>query len=130
MVRVLRKHELPLSRWLEHVVRLPGGIAATPGPLGLHPYQRAIADAIADPKVERVSVLKSARVGFTTCLVGAIAHYIVLRARASNEPASSHRFQGRGPAPLWPKAPARTVVNLMLLRARACRAIGACDGLL
>jgi phage terminase large subunit GpA-like protein len=27
--------------------------------------------------VERVSVLKSARVGFTTCLVGAIAHYIV-----------------------------------------------------
>jgi phage terminase large subunit GpA-like protein len=27
--------------------------------------------------VERVSVLKSAQVGFTTCLVGAIAHYIV-----------------------------------------------------
>jgi hypothetical protein len=45
-------------------VRLPGNIAAVPGPLKLHPYQRAIADAIADPKVERISVLKSARIGF------------------------------------------------------------------
>jgi phage terminase large subunit GpA-like protein len=43
----------------------------------LHPYQRGFADAIADPRIERVSVLKSARVGFTTLLVGAIAHYIV-----------------------------------------------------
>ena len=54
----------PLSRWLEQVVRLPAGLAAVSGPLRLHPYQRQIADALADPKVERVSVLKSARVGF------------------------------------------------------------------
>ena len=64
-------------RWLEEVVRLPAGIAAEPGPLRLHRYQRAIADAIADPKVERMSVLKSARIGYTTILVGAIAHYIL-----------------------------------------------------
>jgi phage terminase large subunit GpA-like protein len=62
---------------MEGLVRLPSGIAAVAGPIRLHPYQRAIADAIADPKVERISVLKSARIGFTTILVGAIAHYIV-----------------------------------------------------
>jgi phage terminase large subunit GpA-like protein len=76
MVRVIKKRLEPLSKWLEEVVRLPAGIAAVPGPITLHPYQRAIADALADPKVERVSVLKSSRVGFTTTLVGAIAHYI------------------------------------------------------
>jgi phage terminase large subunit GpA-like protein len=74
MVRIIRKSAEPLSRWLEEVVRLPSGIAAEPGPIKLHPYQRAIADAVVDPKVERVSVLKSARIGFTTLLVGAIAH--------------------------------------------------------
>ena len=77
MVRKIRKSTESLSRWLEQVVRLPPGIASSPGPLKLHPYQRSIADAIADPRVERVSVLKSARIGFTTCLVGAIAHFIV-----------------------------------------------------
>ena len=49
-----------LSRWIEDNVRVPSGISAVSGPLKLHPYQRGIADAIADPKVERVSVLKSA----------------------------------------------------------------------
>src|SRR5271157_1037382 len=78
MVRVRRpKQPPPLSRWLQDVVCLPAGLASAPGPLRLHPYQRSIADAIADPKVERVSVIKSARVGYTTLLVGAIAHFIV-----------------------------------------------------
>jgi hypothetical protein len=46
MVRVNRKHRAePLSEWMECVVRLPRGIASVPGPLKLHPYQRAIADA-------------------------------------------------------------------------------------
>ena len=77
MVQVKPKRPDSLSKWLEEVVFLPAGLAAVPGLLKLHPYQRAIADAIADPKIERVSVLKSARIGYTTVLVGAIAHYIV-----------------------------------------------------
>jgi phage terminase large subunit GpA-like protein len=77
MVHLAPKRPKRLSHWLEDVVRLPAGIAAAPAPLKLHPYQRAIADAIADPKVERVTVIKSARIGFTTLLVGAIAHHIV-----------------------------------------------------
>ena len=55
MIRKIPKSTEPLSRWLEEVVRLPSGIAAEPGPIKLHPYQRAIADAIGDPKVERDS---------------------------------------------------------------------------
>jgi phage terminase large subunit GpA-like protein len=74
MVIVRAKRPEPLSRWMEQVIRLPAGLAAHSGPLKLHPYQHAIADALADPKIERVSVLKSARTGFTTIVVGAIAH--------------------------------------------------------
>jgi phage terminase large subunit GpA-like protein len=38
---------------------------------------RAIADAIGDPAIERVSVLKSARVGFSTLLTAAIGFHVV-----------------------------------------------------
>lgn len=47
----------------------------------LFPYQRAIADSMGDPTVERVSVLKSARVGYAQLAVAALAHY------AANDPA-------------------------------------------
>ena len=39
MVVVKRKRPVPLSTWLEEVVRLPAGIAAVPGPLHLHPLK-------------------------------------------------------------------------------------------
>jgi phage terminase large subunit GpA-like protein len=48
----------------------------------LAPSMREIANAIGDPTVERVTVLKSARVGFTTLLLGAIAHTTSSRTRA------------------------------------------------
>jgi phage terminase large subunit GpA-like protein len=51
---------VPLSTWMEDNIRLPAGLAAVAGALHLHPYQRAIADAMADPAVERVSVIKTA----------------------------------------------------------------------
>ena len=38
---------------------------------------RQIADAIGDPKIERVSIIKSARIGFTTVMTGAIARHLV-----------------------------------------------------
>src|SRR2546425_12514432 len=67
---------LRLSGWLEAYVRLPEGTTALPGPLRLYPYQRAIADAIGDPTLERVTVVKPVRVGFTMLLTGAIASYV------------------------------------------------------
>jgi phage terminase large subunit GpA-like protein len=72
---------LRLSEWIERNIRLPEGSTALPGPVRLWPYQREIADAIADPAIERVTLVKSVRVGFSTLLTAAIGHF------ASNEPA-------------------------------------------
>ena len=68
MVLVVPKHPQSLPRWIESKVRLPVGVAAEPGPIKLYPYQRGIATAIGDPKIERVTVLKSARVGYTAVI--------------------------------------------------------------
>ena len=43
----------------------------------LYPFQAGIADAIGDPLLERVTVQKSARVGYTSLLIGAIANFVV-----------------------------------------------------
>ena len=72
---------LRLSEWLEKEIRLPDDVSALPGPLRLYPFQTGIADALSDPGTERVTVIKSARIGYTTLLVGALAGYV------ANEPA-------------------------------------------
>jgi endonuclease YncB( thermonuclease family) len=69
--------QLPLSQWLERHLRLPTGLAAEGGPIRLWPTQRGIADALADPSIERVTLVKSARSGFTTLLTGLIAHHVL-----------------------------------------------------
>jgi phage terminase large subunit GpA-like protein len=70
----------PLSEWIETHMRLPEGVSALPGRVNLWPYQREIADAISDPELERVTLVKPVRVGFTTLLTGALASYV------ANEP--------------------------------------------
>ena len=67
---------LPLSQWIERSVHLPSTSAA-PGPMRLWKYQREIADAISDPAIERVTVVKSSRIGFTSLLVGAVGNFVV-----------------------------------------------------
>lgn len=62
---------------MEKEIRLPATVSAVPGRIKLYPFQRGIADAIGDPLIERVSVLKSARIGYSTILNGAIAHFVV-----------------------------------------------------
>jgi phage terminase large subunit GpA-like protein len=73
--------KLRLSDWVESNVHLPSTIAAAPGRMRLYPYQREMADSMGDPTVERTTVLKSARVGYTQLAVAALAHY------AANDPA-------------------------------------------
>lgn len=68
---------IELSSWIEKEVVLPDDVSALPGPVKLYPFQKGIADAISDPAITRISVLKSARVGYTTLLVGAIANHVV-----------------------------------------------------
>ena len=77
LIPSLRLH---LSEWIERNIRLPEGVSALPGPVRLWPYQREIADAISDPLIERVTLVKPVRVGFTTLLTGAIASFV------ANEP--------------------------------------------
>lgn len=60
---------------------LPEGASALPDPVRLWPYQREIADAIGNPAIERVTLVKPVRVGFTTLLTGAMASFV------ANEPA-------------------------------------------
>jgi phage terminase large subunit GpA-like protein len=77
-VEALRPPSLePLSRWVEANLRLPIGLSAEPGLIKLWPYQRGIADAIGDPEIERVTLVKPVRVGFTTLLTGVLAHHVV-----------------------------------------------------
>jgi len=71
---------LHLSEWIETHMRLPEGVSALPGKVTLWPYQTEIADAISDPELERVTLVKPVRVGFTTLLTGALASYV------ANEP--------------------------------------------
>jgi phage terminase large subunit GpA-like protein len=72
---------LRLSDWIEAEIRLPEGVSAQPGPVRLWPFQREIADAIGDPLIERVTLVKPVRVGFTTLLTSAVASFV------ANEPA-------------------------------------------
>ena len=70
-----------LSEWIETELRLPAGVTALPGKVELWPFQRDIADSIGDPGVERVTVVKSVRVGYSTLLSAAIGSFV------ANEPA-------------------------------------------
>uniref|UniRef100_A4WNS8 Phage terminase GpA n=1 Tax=Cereibacter sphaeroides (strain ATCC 17025 / ATH 2.4.3) TaxID=349102 RepID=A4WNS8_CERS5 len=72
---------LRLSEWIEASICLPDGVSAQPGPVRLWPFQREIADAIGDPLIERVTLVKPVRVGFTTLLTSAVASFV------ANEPA-------------------------------------------
>lgn len=68
--------KLRLSKWIERDLRLPDDVSATPGPVRLWPFQPEIADAIGDPRIERVTLVKPVRVGFTTLLTGAIGNFV------------------------------------------------------
>ena len=81
-MRALRPPErLDMVDWIEATVRLAGAVSAEPGPMRLMPWQREVARSMGDPNVERVTLLKSARVGATQLMVAGMAHY------ALNDPA-------------------------------------------
>jgi hypothetical protein len=65
----------PLSAWLEASVA-SGQVRRKGLPARrLYSYQRAIADAISDPDIERVTLQKAARIGFSVLVAAAIGHY-------------------------------------------------------
>jgi phage terminase large subunit GpA-like protein len=66
---------MKLSGWIERNVILPEGLCAVPGPMKLWPYQKQIADCIGDPSIERVTLVKAARIGFSSLLTAAIGYW-------------------------------------------------------
>ena len=93
LLRLVPPPRRPLSEWIEMHLRLPADVSATPGAVRLWPYQRAIADAIGDPALEWVTLVKSVRVGFTTLLTGALGSFV------ANEPAPIRPAADRGRLP-------------------------------
>ena len=71
---------LDLADWVEANVYLSGDVSATPGRVKLWSYRRGIASAISDPEIERVTVQKSVRVGYSMLLTAAMASFV------ANEP--------------------------------------------
>jgi phage terminase large subunit GpA-like protein len=63
---------IKLSEWSEQNIVLPEGQSVRPGRLHHWPYMREILDAIGDRDIERVTVQKSARCGYTKGLMFAI----------------------------------------------------------
>lgn len=68
--------QLSLSEWAEEHFVLSSETSADPGRWHTLPYQRAILDAITDPGVTQVTLMKSARVGYTLCLSAAIGYFM------------------------------------------------------
>jgi phage terminase large subunit GpA-like protein len=67
---------LSLSEWADTFYVLSPETAAEPGRWTTIPYQRGIMDAITDPLVEQVTMMKSSRVGFTLMVSAAMAYFI------------------------------------------------------
>ena len=76
-----RRPICPCPNGSRPVCAYPADVSANPREVRLSPYQRQIADAIGDPALERVTLVKSVRVGFTTLLTGALGCFV------ANEPA-------------------------------------------
>lgn len=65
-----------MSQWADTYAVLSPESAAEPGRWRTLPYQRGILDAFTDPKIERITVMKSARVGYTKALNWVVAYHM------------------------------------------------------
>jgi phage terminase large subunit GpA-like protein len=65
-----------LSEWADEFFVLSPESAAEPGRWRTLPYQRGLMDAITDPAVTQVSIMKSARIGYTLCVTATIGYHI------------------------------------------------------
>ena len=65
--------------WIEANVCLPSGLAAVPGPIRVPCYLREVAESLADPAVEKITIQKGARLGATTLLSALIAYSVIER---------------------------------------------------
>lgn len=62
--------------WAETYGRIPKSTGAESGPVTLYGYQRGLLDAMCDPEIPLVTVLKAARVGYTRLATLAIGYHL------------------------------------------------------
>lgn len=67
---------LSLSEWADRYARLSAESSAEIGRWRTYPFQRGFMDAITDRNVFAVTVMKSARIGYTKCLNHVIGYHI------------------------------------------------------
>ena len=67
---------LSLSEWAEHYAYLSPETSADAGKFQAFGYQNGIMDAVTDPSVRQITVMKSARVGYTKILDHVIGYFI------------------------------------------------------
>lgn len=68
--------KLSLSEWADRYAYLSAESSAEGGRWRTLPYQKGIMDAITDPKIEQITLMKSARVGYSKILNHTIAFHI------------------------------------------------------
>jgi len=68
--------KLTLSQWADEYAYLSAESSAEGGRWRTLPYQKGIMDAITNPEIEQVTVMKSARVGYSKILNHIIAYHI------------------------------------------------------
>lgn len=68
--------KLSLSEWADEYAYLSAESSAEGGRWRTLPYQKGIMDAITDPSIEQVTVMKSARVGYSKILNHVIGYHI------------------------------------------------------
>ena len=68
--------KMSLSEWADEFAYLSAESSAEGGRWKTLPYQKGIMDAITDPNIERVTVMKSARVGYSKILNHVISYHI------------------------------------------------------
>ncbi len=68
--------KLSLSQWADQFAYLSAESSAESGRWHTLPYQKGPMDAITDPRIEQVSFMKSARVGYTKIINHAIGYHI------------------------------------------------------
>lgn len=69
---------LTLSQWAERYAVLSRETSAQTGRFRAFGYQRGMLDAVTDPTVEKISVMKSARVGYTKMMDHAVGFFLHL----------------------------------------------------
>ncbi|WP_310630812.1 phage terminase large subunit family protein [Paraburkholderia sp.] len=68
--------KLTLSEWAERYAVLSRETSAQTGRFRAFGYQKGMLDAVTDPSVEKISVMKSARVGYTKLMDHAVGFFI------------------------------------------------------